>query len=245
MMNGHKHEILKQIKFYDFDNTSPYMKDFERAFASGLYELTHYKLYGFVKQLKKYSIPFASIFGFLILVNLRFFQKHSIEYQLVHTSTLGFMIALLLTFLILYLDKKWLDRGVRAYVNHSWKDDLANINDVYQLKGGRFWCAVYEPNPETKTFVGTIALECKNSKEGIYELRRCTVSEHFRRYGIGRMLCEHLIKEARTLNGKKIILSTSSYQMAAICLYQTLGWKIGKKEWITGLLSSVSMELCL
>lgn len=107
---------------------------------------------------------------------------------------------------------------------------------------------------ESKKIVGCIALDAyawKRAQETntnnsidhdhyvqrMTELRRCSVDQSCRNRGIGKLLVNHLLNEAKDkYEAKHVFLTTTSTQRPAIELYKKTGFKI------TGLLQYLMLN---
>lgn len=97
------------------------------------------------------------------------------------------------------------------------RPDLANIKEFYQKTGrGNFWIAL-----EDDKLVGTIGLYELSPDIGYFV--RFYIDKNYRRKGICSKLFFTLIEFAKKNNYKKIILTTSSDQEAAIKFYDKMG----------------------
>lgn len=65
---------------------------------------------------------------------------------------------------------------------------------------------------------------CKHLFEEIEIITFCVLPKH-RRYGFGKLLINEIIKHANTLPNSKIFLEVSKDNIAAINLYQSIGFK--------------------
>ena len=59
---------------------------------------------------------------------------------------------------------------------------------------------------------------------GVYELAKMAVQSSFRGLGLGRQMLNHVLKEARALEARKLVLQTSSRLENAIHLYMEAGF---------------------
>ncbi|KAG2772782.1 hypothetical protein PC129_g19893 [Phytophthora cactorum] len=108
-----------------------------------------------------------------------------------------------------------------AYLQACVKSDLSDIEDMYITLGGNFWVATPKTDP-TKV-VGIVGLEAKGNKEG--ELRRLSVKDTHRRFGVGRMLIATLEHWARENGFQKIWLTTGGDMDKARAFYLAVGFK--------------------
>ncbi|TYZ59232.1 hypothetical protein PybrP1_010852 [[Pythium] brassicae (nom. inval.)] len=106
----------------------------------------------------------------------------------------------------------------QGYVDSSVKDDLANVHGVYIQPGGNFWVATIEDE-----IVGMVGLEAKPEREG--ELRRMSVKNSARRYGVGRLLVAELERWAKESGYAKVWLSTGAVMAQACKFYLSLGYE--------------------
>ncbi len=82
-------------------------------------------------------------------------------------------------------------------------------------------------------------------KDGICEMKRLFVRPAFRGKGIGKLLTERIIKEARAIGYLTMRLDTLPIMQAAVHLYQTLGFTQCGAYYKTPLPDSIFMELKL
>ncbi|MDQ2746902.1 MAG: GNAT family N-acetyltransferase, partial [Acidobacteriota bacterium] len=98
-------------------------------------------------------------------------------------------------------------------------EELANLPGKYAAPSGRLFLIYVEGKA-----AGCIALRKINAD--ICEMKRLFVRETFRGAGAGRMLIEHLIKEARTIGYRKMRLDTLPDKMPkAVELYRSYGFR--------------------
>jgi len=98
------------------------------------------------------------------------------------------------------------------------EDELASLPGKYAAPKGRLILAIEENHP-----VGCAAL--RPIDEQICELKRMYVLPQYRGQGVGKVLAQTLIKEARQIGYRLIRLDTGNFLTAAIKLYKTLGFK--------------------
>ncbi|NEU07839.1 GNAT family N-acetyltransferase [Flavihumibacter sp. R14] len=121
----------------------------------------------------------------------------------------------------------------------SYKEDFKQLNiewisryfvleepDLEQLedpeasvlsKGGKIYLARLG-----EEIIGTITL--KKHSDTIFELSKMAVSPAHQGRGAGRLLAEHLIKEARALGCKMLFLESNQKLLPALTLYKKLGF---------------------
>jgi GNAT superfamily N-acetyltransferase len=113
-------------------------------------------------------------------------------------------------------------------LNYEWLEKYFAIepNDVIQLsnpkkeildKGGKIFFALH--NDEV---VGTVSLLKVSNEE--YELGKMAVTEKYKSAGIGKMLMEHCIEEAKKMNAKKLSLFSNTRLEAALHVYRKYGF---------------------
>lgn len=121
----------------------------------------------------------------------------------------------------------------------AYRDDLKNLNIEWLQK-----YFVVEPfdeqqlsNPETEILdkggkiffakdgdriVGTASLL---KEHDIYELAKMAVTEDYKGKGIGNLLMEHCIAEAKKLGTKKLMLISNRSLTPALTMYEKYGFK--------------------
>jgi ribosomal protein S18 acetylase RimI-like enzyme len=113
-------------------------------------------------------------------------------------------------------------------LNYEWIEKYFAIepNDVKQLsdpqveildKGGKIFFAL-----DDEKIVGTVSLLKVNDDE--YELAKMAVTEKYKSAGIGKMLMEYCIDEAKKLAAKKLTLVSNTKLDAAIHVYKKYGF---------------------
>jgi putative acetyltransferase len=101
----------------------------------------------------------------------------------------------------------------------NFDDEVANLPGKYAKPAGRLLLAVIDD----KT-AGCIAF--RKIEEGICEMKRLFVREDFRGLGVGRVLIENLIEEARLEGYQKMRLDTYPPKMQkAVKLYESYGFR--------------------
>jgi GNAT superfamily N-acetyltransferase len=109
-------------------------------------------------------------------------------------------------------------------LNYEWLEKYFAIEpiDVIQLsnpqveildKGGKIFFALYDD-----AVIGTASLLKVNDDE--YELAKMAVTEKYKGLGIGKMLMEHCIDEAKKIDAKKLTLVSNTKLDAAIHVYR-------------------------
>ena len=110
-----------------------------------------------------------------------------------------------------------------AYIARSLIEEMGRITDYYRERGGGFWVALREAK-----VVGMFGLE-RPAVEAM-ELRRMYVDPRARRGGIGRSLLRFAEAECRQLGARRLELSTSELQPAALALYRSEGYRLVREE---------------
>ena len=98
------------------------------------------------------------------------------------------------------------------------EDELSALPGHFAPPSGRLVLAVEAGIP-----MGCAAL--RPLEAGICELKRMYVRPQFRGQGAGRALAIMLIQEAREIGFKVMRLDTGNFLLAAVSLYQSLGFK--------------------
>jgi N-acetylglutamate synthase-like GNAT family acetyltransferase len=115
-------------------------------------------------------------------------------------------------------------------LNYEWLEKYFAIEpiDVIQLsnpqeeildKGGKIFFAL---DLDDDTVIGTASLLKVSDQE--YELAKMAVTEKYKSLGIGKMLMEHCIAEAKKLHAKKLTLVSNTKLDAAIHVYRKYGF---------------------
>ena len=108
-------------------------------------------------------------------------------------------------------------------------EDLANLERYYFSRRGTFLIAV-----DGEKIVGTVAVENFESKApNTALLRRFYVDKGYRRQGIGKRLMEEIIKEAKILGYKKIVLGSEHEFKDAHKAYLAAGFTEYKRDEIS------------
>jgi N-acetylglutamate synthase-like GNAT family acetyltransferase len=113
-------------------------------------------------------------------------------------------------------------------LNYEWLEKYFAVepNDVVQLsnpkeeildKGGKIFFAL-----DGDSVIGTASLLKVNNEE--YELAKMAVTEAYQDKGVGKMLMDYCIDEAKKLQAKKITLVSNTKLDAAIHVYKKYGF---------------------
>ena len=114
------------------------------------------------------------------------------------------------------LNLEWLDKhGLTEQV------DLDVLNEPVKNiiePGGCIFLAV-----DNDKLVGTGGLA--KGDDGVYELVKMTVHPAYRGQGIGKMILERCLREARALKATKVSLFSNSKLVTALSMYEKYGFK--------------------
>ena len=113
-------------------------------------------------------------------------------------------------------------------LNYEWLEKYFSVeeNDVIQLsnpqeeiidKGGKIYFALLN-----NAVVGTSSLMKVNDEE--YELAKMAVTDSSQGLGIGKLLLEHCLQEAKLLGAKTVSLFSNTKLETAIALYKKYGF---------------------
>jgi putative acetyltransferase len=106
-----------------------------------------------------------------------------------------------------------------AYIARSLTEEMDRVAAYYDERGGGFWVALRE-----QKLVGMFGLE-PAAPDGM-ELRRMYVEPSVRRSGIARSMLQFAEAECRRLKVRRLELSTSELQPAALQLYRHAGYRL-------------------
>ena len=135
------------------------------------------------------------------------------------------------------LNLEWLEK-----YNICEQYDLDILNDpIGQIiePGGCLFIAT-----ENDKVVGTAGL-AKSHEEGVYELVKMAVDPDMRGKGLGKLLLEKCIEEAKQRNAKKISLFSNSQLSTALTMYEKYGFRHIPVTDSYLLTANVKMELSL
>jgi GNAT superfamily N-acetyltransferase len=108
---------------------------------------------------------------------------------------------------------------IRPFQEQDAPRVIDRVSAYYGERGGGFWVAVWDGE-----IVGMFGLEA--ATPGSLELRRMYVDPSARRGGIASLMLRFVEDECRRLAIRKIELSTSELQPAAIELYKRAGFQL-------------------
>ncbi len=98
--------------------------------------------------------------------------------------------------------------------------ELAELPGKYSPPDGRLYLASVEKNA-----AGCIALRPMN-ESGVCEMKRLFVREQFRGLGIGRMLTEKIVEDAKSIGYHTMRLDTLQRMETARSLYAKIGFSV-------------------
>ncbi|KAF3690131.1 N-acetyltransferase 8 [Channa argus] len=112
-----------------------------------------------------------------------------------------------------------------GFVRKKLQTDMQDIPRYYLSRPGHcFWVAEAEVDARAQ-IVGMVAVMAKQSgKERQAELFRMIISPLCRRMGLGFRLGQTVVDFCKEQGFSKLVLETSSAQMAAVTLYKKLGF---------------------
>lgn len=110
------------------------------------------------------------------------------------------------------------DKDFKEYLNkQNYDDEIAHLEEKYGLPYGRLYLAFCDNNP-----AGCIGLR-KIDNENC-ELKRLYVKPEYRGKNIGSHLVKHVIKDAKEIGYKHILLDTLPFLETAISMYKRYGF---------------------
>lgn len=109
------------------------------------------------------------------------------------------------------------------YITRSLHEEIDRIAEYYEARHGGFWVALLE-----QQLAGMFGLE--STADQTMELRRMYVSPAFRRLGVARQMLRRAEAECLRAGARKLELSTSELQPAALALYRGAGYRLLREE---------------
>lgn len=120
----------------------------------------------------------------------------------------------------------------------NYEEELRDLDLKYGLPYGRLYLALWDQSP-----VGCIGL--RRIDEDHCEMKRLYVKPDFRSKGIGKSLVEEIIKDARLIGYKYMLLDTLPFLDRALQLYKSLGFEETEAYSYSPIESSIFMKLDL
>jgi putative acetyltransferase len=122
----------------------------------------------------------------------------------------------------------------------GFEDEMRSLPGKYAPPAGRLLLALWDGKP-----AGVIALRPLD-EPGLCEMKRLYVRPEFRGHHIGRLLAEHVIREAAEIGYSRMRLDTVAGKMdSAIAMYRELGFKETGPYYQTPVGHTLFMELAL
>lgn len=113
---------------------------------------------------------------------------------------------------------------------------LTNPGEAILKDGGAILMALYDGE-----MAGTVGL--RKVDEGVYEFTKMAVGENFRRRGIAEAISYASFEKANALGAQKVILYSNTRNVAAIKLYEKIGFVHLKPETGVYARANVKMEI--
>ncbi|XP_026204843.1 N-acetyltransferase family 8 member 3 [Anabas testudineus] len=112
-----------------------------------------------------------------------------------------------------------------SFVRKRLQTDMQDIPGNYLSKPGNcFWVAEAEVDGRAQV-IGMVAVVAKQSgKERYGELFRMIISPMYRRMGLGYKMTQTVIDFCKEQGFSKVVLETSSTQVAGVTLYRKMGF---------------------
>jgi GNAT superfamily N-acetyltransferase len=111
----------------------------------------------------------------------------------------------------------------QSYIERAIREELGRVEEYYFAKDGQAFWVVGE-----ERVVAMAGVE--RHADDAAELRRMAVEKSQRRQGIARALLAHAEDFCREAGYRRIVLSTSELQAAAMRLYESGGYRLLRKE---------------
>jgi putative acetyltransferase len=116
-----------------------------------------------------------------------------------------------------------LQEAFESYIVRALTEEIDRIEDYYAERAGGFWVATLE-----RQIVGMFGLE--RIGDDAMELRRMYVEPTVRRAGVARQMLLFAEQECIRREARRLELSTSELQKAALSLYQSAGYELLRME---------------
>jgi ribosomal protein S18 acetylase RimI-like enzyme len=122
----------------------------------------------------------------------------------------------------------------------NFAQELDNLRQVYGPPGG---CIILARNAET--VIGCVALRPFGARGDVCEMKRLYVRPSARGLRMGRLLVNEIIKRARLLGYRRMVLDTLDSMQAAQQLYRSIGFREFQPDHPIPVKGLVYMELVL
>lgn len=114
------------------------------------------------------------------------------------------------------LNLEWLDK---YDLTEQYDLDILDEPEKNVIEpGGSIFLAV-----DNEKVIGTAGLS--NEGDGVFELVKMAVDPAYRGQGIGKILLEHCLSEAKKMNARKILLFSNSKLTTALSMYEKYGFR--------------------
>ncbi len=113
------------------------------------------------------------------------------------------------------LNEEWISRH---FVLEQKDRDQLNHPETLLERGGHIYLATLEEKG-----IGCVALVPMGN--GVFELSKMAVSPDLRGLGLGRLILQHAINEARRLGANSLFLGSNTKLTSAVKLYESAGFR--------------------
>lgn len=120
----------------------------------------------------------------------------------------------------------------------KFEEELASLPGKYSLPQGRLYLTFIDDE-----IVGCVALRPMEDKN--CEMKRLYVRPEYRGIGLGRILAEKIINDAKEIGYKKMFLDTLDTMTFAVKLYNKLGFQDSHEYCFNPIEGAIFMELIL
>jgi GNAT superfamily N-acetyltransferase len=103
------------------------------------------------------------------------------------------------------------------YDTAAWETELGSLHQLYSKPGGLLLLSIDADQP-----AGCVGM--RKIDADICEMKRLYVREQYQKFGVGRSLCEHLLRCAKNDGFRRMRLETGDEQSEAQSLYRSLGF---------------------
>lgn len=120
----------------------------------------------------------------------------------------------------------------------NYDEEIAHLEHKYGPPAGRLYLALMD-----ESVAGCVAL--RKLDEERCEMKRLYVRPEFQGQGIGRMLTEQVLEDARSIGYQKILLDTFPFLTHAVTMYRHMGFEEIPKYNDSPMDSTIYMMLAL